>query len=97
MYPDQQTSSNLRQAQDVADKTAACEAQTPQQVVGLVSKQAYDGNEACGVRERTLMERLQFEADMGREQAQRSRRAISILRDHPEFEVLLWLIRSGLV
>jgi len=55
------------------------------------------GQAQCGVRERTLRERLQFEVDRGRESMNNSRKAIRILEQHPEFEDFLWLLRSGIL
>lgn len=45
----------------------------------------------------TLAEKLENNAAGSYQQGQDYSRASSILRAHPEFEELIWLIRSGLV
>lgn len=85
--------SNVRRpiyATEQAEKEACAQQGT---AAGL--KQAYYGD-TCG-KEISIRERLQIQAMQAEGQADQTKRAIDILDRHPDFEELLWLIRSGLV
>lgn len=49
------------------------------------------------IGDNNLLDQLSMRRSISADEASRLNRAISILKKHPEFEDLLWLIRSGLV
>lgn len=86
---DQYGASKLKQMQ--AEQTGAT------QGMGIAGAAPYYGDTCATKLAEDTRSRLMRRLRNGNEEHQNLNRAIRILESHPEFEDLIWLIRSGLI